>query len=336
MTNHLKEQWNKLYCFTRQCSEMEPWDRFSEAFPFVYIQKGTGKEIVFSILGSEYPFCGYAVYDSWYEFSMAQHRMRGANKKHEPLFMLQNAMIGIFGARADVSKENYAVMKELDQRGHGGGSWLHFEKYRVGYMPSALSESEVAELADSMGNLYMMLRAVYEHASDDIKPGTAVLRIYNTKKKLFDTSVIPLVPLAKPNHLVITVEENENLLALAAAPAAQYTLELDWSYAPIPIDEGGVRCFPRLLIGTDSNGYVLISHLLPAGKTLYSMVFNTLAKAIEEHGRPKEIKLSDPELEGILADFCRRIGVPLHMVKNLPQVNRFRNGFLKSIQKTES
>ncbi|MBQ6235640.1 MAG: hypothetical protein IJK54_06945 [Clostridia bacterium] len=335
MTNHLREQWSKLYCFTRLCSEMQPWDRFSEAFPFVYVQKGTGKEIVFSILGSEYPFCGFAVYNSWYEFSMAQHRMRGTNKKHEPLFLLQNAMIGIFGARADVSKENYAVMKELDQRGHGDGSWLHFEKYRIGYMPSALSESEVSELADSMGNLYMMLKAICEHAPNEIKPGTAVLRTYNIKKKQFDTSVVPLVPLAEPNHPVIAVEENENLLALAAAPTAQYTLELDWSYAPTPIKENGVCYIPRMLIGADGNGYALISHLLPAGKDQYSMVFNALAKAIEAHGRPKEIKLCDRELEGILADFCRRIGVSLRMVKNLPQVNRFRNGFLNSIKETE-
>ena len=69
MERSILEQWAKLYHFTREISALEPWERLSEADALVYEQKGTGKELVFSILGNECPFCGIACYPSWTAFS---------------------------------------------------------------------------------------------------------------------------------------------------------------------------------------------------------------------------------------------------------------------------
>lgn len=113
------EQWAKLYHFMLEISKLEPWERLSEEDAFVYAQKGTEKELVFSILGHECPFCGIACYPSWAAYSRARLRLGGENRRQEPLFMLQDAMIGIWGARKDVSKDNYEIVKALGLRGHG-------------------------------------------------------------------------------------------------------------------------------------------------------------------------------------------------------------------------
>ena len=95
MEQSILEQWAKLYHFAREISKFKPWERLSEADALVYAQKGTEKELVFSILGHEAPFCGIACYPSWAAFSKARLRLDGENVRQEPVFMLQDAMIGI-------------------------------------------------------------------------------------------------------------------------------------------------------------------------------------------------------------------------------------------------
>ena len=329
MDAKLKRQWEKLHYFSRMISEMEPWERFSEDEPLAYIQKGTNKEIVFSMIGSRSPFCGFAVYDSWIEFCAAKYQMTKENKKDEPTFILQNAMIGIWGSRSEVSKANYAVLKELDLRGHGDGSWLHFEKYRIGYIPADLSEKEVSELADSMGNLHMLLKAIYEHGPDKLEPGTMPIRMYNKKTKLYENQIMPRPELVKPQAPNITVDKTEDFYLIDKMPRAQYTLLLDWSFIPMPIKEDGKAYVPRLLIGMDRDGIALFSKLILIDMNQVGAVLNTLADAFDEHGKPVEIKISDLELEGIIGDFCKKLGIKVSKVKNLPHISRFRKGFLE-------
>ena len=85
MERSILEQWAKLYHFTREISALEPWERLSESDALVYAQKGTEKELVFSILGHEAPFCGIACYPSWTAFSNARLRLDGENVIAPPI-----------------------------------------------------------------------------------------------------------------------------------------------------------------------------------------------------------------------------------------------------------
>ena len=114
--------------------------------------------------------------------------------------MLQDAMIGIWGARKDVSKDNYEIIKALGLRGHGDGSWLYFEKYAEGFYPATLSEAEVEELADAMGNLHMMMQAIYENRLPDYKPGMMLLRWYDEKTKFLKKGCLVFIVKIRYNH----------------------------------------------------------------------------------------------------------------------------------------
>lgn len=327
------EQWAKLYHFTREVSAYEPWERFRENDAFVYVQKETKTELVFAILGNECPFCGIACYNGWMEYSKAMLRLREENRKQEPQFMLQNAMIGIWGARKDVSKANYAIIKELGLRGHGDGSWLYFEKYREGYAPTELSDAEVETLADAMGNLFMMMRAVYEDRLPEYKPGMMLVRWFDEKIKLYATHPFPMQKLAKPNYPSIQVEENEHFQSVKALPAAACTVSLDWSYLPFTVKEEGQEFFPRLLLGIDQNEMILVNGLLSIDDNQVNMVFNAMEDLFRTVGRPKTIKLCDRELEAILSDFCRKLGIRVSYTKNLPALNRVRKMLVDDMSK---
>ena len=333
MEKRLKEQWEKLYYFSRMISDMDPWDTFTEDMPLVYIQKDTNKEIIYSILGDECPFCGIACYDGWMNYSLTRQRMKSQNKKNEPFFLLQNALIGIWGSRSDVSKENYAILKELDLRGHGDGSWLYFEKYRTGFAPVPVPDGEVEELADSMGNLYMLLKAVYEHVQDAIRPGVTPIRTYDPKTKAYYLQCIPTPALEKPQYPIVTVEENDQLIRLKQKHTEAHTIQMDWSYIPSVLREGGKEFFPRLLIAvTGEEGFALPGKFILADRDQNMCVLNALTEYIDDYGKPTELRICDEELHGIIADFCKKVGIKLKMTKTLPQLNRLRKEMMKDLE----
>ncbi|MBQ3356206.1 MAG: hypothetical protein IJG45_03740 [Oscillospiraceae bacterium] len=328
MNEELLEQWAKLYHFTREISELEPWERLTEEDALVYAQKEKGKELVFSVLGNACPFCGIACYPSWAAYSRARLRLRGKNGRQEPLFMLQDAMIGIWGARKDVSKDNYEIIKALGLRGHGDGSWLHFEKYEEGFYPATLSEVEVEELADAMGNLYMMMRAIYENRLPDFKPGMMLLRWYDEKTKLYMTHPFPMQKLAIPSYPVVHIKENDYFQSTAALPTVAYTLSLDWSYLPFTAKDGGREFFPKLLLGINQEEIILCSDLLSPNQSRVNIVFNAIEQLFRSAGKPNAIRVCDRELEAILSEFCHKLGIRLNYMKTLPALNRVRKMFI--------
>ena len=334
MKEEILGQWARLYHAAMEIGYMEPWALLSEGDAFVYVQKDTKKELVFSILGQESPFCGIACYSGWGEFSRARHRLSGKNSKDEPLFDLQNALIGIWGSRKEVSKGNYEVLKTLNLRGHGDGSWLHFEKYREGYVPQDLDEAEVTELAEALENLYMMLRALYEERLSDYKPGMMVMRWYDEKTKLYYTHPFPMQKLFKIAYPQVEIKGDELFQAVTKMPFREYSLALDWSYIPLPLKDAGKEYIPRLLLGADQNDLVLLSELIVADQDQIGEVLGSMYDLFESAGKPRSIKIYDEGLEGILADLCKKLGISLVKTKNLPQIKRLRKELLLSLEAT--
>ena len=334
MKEEILKQWARLYHVTMDIGCLEPWEWLNEGDAFVYIQKDTKKELVFSILGQECPFCGIACYSGWGEFSRARHRLSGKNSKDEPLFDLQNALIGIWGTRKEVSKGNYEVLKTLNLRGHGDGSWLYFQKYREGYMPQDLDEAEVSELAEALENLYMMLRALDEERLSGYKPGMMVMRWYDENTELYYTHPFPMQKLLKIAYPQVEIKKDELFLAVTKTPFMEYSLALDWSYLPIPLKDEGKEYVPRLLFGADQNDVVLLSELIVADQDQIGEVLGSIYDLFESAGKPRTIKICDHGLEGILTDLCKKLGITLVKTKNLPQLKRLRKELLSTMEAT--
>ena len=63
------------------------------------------------------------------------------------------------------------------------------------------------------------------------------------------------------------------------------------------------------------------------------MVFNAMEDLFRTVGRPKTLKLCNRELEGILSDFCQKLGVRVSYTKNLPALNRVRKMLVNDMSK---
>lgn len=214
MTEKQKRKWNRLYNCANEIGSYQPWAMFDEEDIFSYIWHDRSKVILFTFLGDSIQRCGIACYIGEPDFMQARHRRLSKNEKKEPVFVLQNSFVAIWGNREDVDKESYNLIKELGYKFRGKGAWLHFERYRIGYAPVPLDESEVDFLTEAFGNLLMMVRAVCEDRLDPcFDENKVLLRWYEPEDDLYYTHPFEIPKLkAKPDYAVVTMQNRKQIL----------------------------------------------------------------------------------------------------------------------------
>lgn len=326
------EKWREIYFYVSCIAEYDPWKRFKETDIFALLPKGKQEEHFFSFLFDSSGQPGIAIYWSGHDCFNAQERLHGSNPKKEPVFLLQDAIIMLLGNREDVSKENYALLKELGIKCRGRCAWPHFEKYRVGYAPKAVEDEDLDKLLDDMGNLWMMLRAVYEeNLNPDFTNQKALTRCFSEKDDLYYTYVADLKQPKKAVYTTITMQDNERMKQLRKTPA-KGAVSLDWAYLPIKMREGKTKIIPRLLLAVDTrSGVVMHFDMLSPSNQPFDDLFEFFDDIVERNGKPALVEICDKEMESYLSDLCRKAGIPLAMRKRLPQLAQARSVLINSM-----
>ena len=335
MTEKIKKKYLRLYETANRISSFKPWDNFNEADRFVYVWEDKSKTVFFSFINKSLGKCGIACYIDEEDYLRARLRLTEKNIKNEPVFMLQNALVCLWDNRPELSKESYELIKELGFKPRGNGTWLHFDRYEIGYVPVPLDENEVELLAVALENLHMMLRAIYEQKLDpEFDKGKTLVRWYEPKDKMYHTHPLEFeMPIGVILVSVATVHESDLMKTIRSMPKEDYTIELDWSYAEIVYtDDEGRKTFPKLLLSVDpKSGYILFSEMLHPKYDQPEVVLDALTDIIEWHGKPSKISICDEEIKGILSDFCNKIDVELAVTKSLKALNTIRKEFLAEI-----
>ena len=332
MTEKLKEKYLHLYETANQISRFKPWDDFDEADQFVYIGEDESNKLFFSFISESAGKCGIACYIGVEDYLRARLRLTEKNIKNEPVFMLQNALVCLWDNRPELSEESCELIKELGFETRENGTWLHFDRYEIGYVPVPLDENEVELLDDAFENLHMMLRAIYEDKLDpEFDKGKTLVRQYDPKDKKYYTHPYELdMPIGAILLNVATVHENALMRTIRSMPKANYSAELDWSYADIVFaDENDRKTFPKLLCSVDpKSGHILHNELISPNFVCPEAVLNALTDIIESYGKPSKILICDEELKAILSDFCNKIDLELVVTEKLKALNNIRKEIL--------
>ncbi len=335
MTEKLKNKWLKLYEIANNISKFEPCNYFFPTDRFTFITKDNKESYLFSFFKLTESMHAVACYLNEVDYIKAQQRLNTKNTKHEPLFFLQDALMCLWDDRNHLSKESYKLIKDLGFSFRGRGAWLHFDKYETGYAPVPLNEKEVDILTDALGNLFMMLRAIFEQNLDPkFDEGNTLVRWFEPQTNLYYTNPFKIdLPTDIAQHPLVTVQETPRLVDVKNMKTKDYTVELDWTYIDVVFtDENNRDTFPLLLLGVDSDtGLIVARELLSPSHNKFYAVINTLDDAIEHYGKPKQIKVTDEELHNILFDFCKKTNIKLSLVSRLPSANKAHNNYLSII-----
>ena len=326
MDNRLKKKWLEIYNIAQSIAEFEPWDYFKESDDFVYIRKDVEGFFHFSFIGSLFDQRGIAVYDSESNYIETMNKFCKSNKKNEPVFLLQNALIALWSDRGDISKDDYNLIKELELKFRGRGAWLHFNKYEIGYGPSNLDEDEVDALLEAFKNLYMMVRAVFEQrVYADFKKGEKIVRWYSEEDKLYYTHNIKMSELKEVDYPVLTVLECDALNEARNMPTQDYSVEIDWAYLDVLVKDGDRNIVPLLFYVVDTRtGAVIYSNVLAPYDDIPNEIFYMFDEIMEKCGKPKQIFVSDKKLEAYLFDLCEKTKIKFSVKRTLPNADKAR------------
>ena len=325
MTNKQKKKWEEVYANTLAITSLQPWEKIPESVPLIYHKKDCDEPVVFSIWGYSSDICGVACYFSFHDYLCAMKRLKSKNLKNEPIFLLQNMILGIWGDREEVSKENKALIKELGLKFRGKGGWLFFETYAERCEPRFLNYEETVLLADALGNLCLMLEAVFKKGLKvDFENGETVQRSSGDDDVWYNAAVgyknmQELLP-------VTVISQSEQLDALAAMPAGSRIVELDERCMPVPArdDKTGVAYCPLLISAADSkSGEPLVLRYVSYDEDREDALYDVIEEVAEKFGKPKQIKINDEFTRWSIGDFCEKAGIKLNcQQKPLKQIDK--------------
>lgn len=317
MTKKQLEIRRKLYDIMLAIGEFEPWNDIDEDVPLIFIPPKSDIQVFFTIIGAHSDVCGVACYLGIENYLMARNRLTSPNTKDEPVICMQNALIGLWGSREDVSKENKALLKELGLKCRGEGGWLHFECYRERYIPRPLNDEEAALLENYLGNLYMMLKSFYEKRMDvNFDERETIFRKYGDNGNWYNIKLEDYTVITDKDIQVI-VRETENVKRLAAMPSGKMTIELEETCIPIPKKDKTIgEYFPLFITAADVKTDEIICHreLLP-DESRAPALFTIIDELCEQYGKLKEIRINDTFTEELMEDFCQKVGIKLKFQK---------------------
>lgn len=330
MEKETLEKWRKIYNFAEMIGAYDPWELFAEENTFALIPKGTRDEHFFSFLAQSSGQYGIAVYPSANAYVAAQCRLQGANPKQEPTFDLQDAVILLWADREDVRKDNYNLIKALGLKFRGRGAWLHFQQYRMGYVPRQVQEQDLDRLLDDLGNLWMMVRAVYEeNLKTNFDKREAVVRFYSEKEELYYTGSFPINLPRKISYPEIIMQESANLQELRTKQC-RGKIALDWSYLPVSYRESGEMIIPRLLLAVDVKSDVILeTGLLSPADDPCASLFSMISHISWSYAKPAVIEICDKEIESYIVDFCQKAGIQLVIKKQIKGITQARRMYLE-------
>lgn len=333
MTDHQLKLWKQIYLLSGAIADLEPWRYFKEDDALSCVLEERKTALFFSFLLEGRGQYGIACYVGEGDYIDARRRLTGPNPKKEPVFFLQNAIIGLWGDREEVSASGRQVIKELGLKCRGKGSWLHFDSYRTGCIPGPLDDTQLELLCAGLGPLYTMVQAVVEKGqSAAFDRGEFLVWRSSQPERLFRANRADLPGYEEPADPGFIVRDDDMVFLLKSVPSRLYAVELDWGYLDFVMRNGRKKFYPRFLLAVDAaSSFIYCARLVNPYEDHAAFLLDALTSLIAEHGKPKKLYLCDPELAACLGEFCEKIDLPIVMKKSLSQTTWARKTFWEKI-----
>lgn len=165
---------------------------------------------------------------------------------------------------------------------------------------------------------------------DRLGKGDVLVRYYSPEDDVYYTHFTKTKGMPKPIYGMVTMKESPRLNKLRNA-ASSGTMELDWSFLPLLMKEGKEKVVPRLVLIMDAKtGKVLKNEIIPFSEEPHQFLAAVLENVIDEFGKPTAVEICDEEVEGCIADLCRKTGIRVVKKKRLKWIPQERQDIIKT------
>jgi hypothetical protein len=331
------DEWRKLYHAAIRVKEIAPWEWMEEADIFGVQDPETGEWGFASVMGVLGEHLAVAVYlgpEGLYSFWAFQQV--AATAPPEALLGIPHLQAS-FENRAELSKKDRDVIKELGLKFRGRQAWPMFRSYRPGFLPWVLEPAEARFLACVLEQaVEVTLRfkedpAMLDTSADD----RYMVRVPREEAGglVWEDRVETVSPVApEPIPIVMDVDVLEEVKRL---PWSRHTLEVDFFVVPAHVGERGARpYFPHMLMVVDSDsGMALGSDLLtpePGLVEMWGMVPVTLVHKFARLGFvPHRIRVRLPLLAHLLQPLVEELGFEVKVTRVLRSLDQAKEFLLQ-------
>ncbi len=328
------KEWRPLYQAAIRLKEVAPWEWMTETDIFGVQNPETGETGFISVMGMLGEHVALAVYlgaEGLYRFWNFQEMIESSSAvTPEMLFELPHLQAS-FEDRAQLSREDRAVIRQLGLKFRGAQAWPMFRSYRPGFWPWYLEAAEarfltcVLEQAIEVALRFKEDPALLEPPDDE----SYLVRVPHNGGGVAWEDQIVRVPPPEPKPISIPMDM-EALETVKRLPRTRHTFEMDLFILPTPIGERGTRPYlPYVLLMTDADsGMILGSDLLkpePNLEALWGLVPVTVVYRLAQVGRlPRQINVRSPLVFELLQLLTPELGFKVNSKSTLRSLDRAR------------
>ena len=319
-------QWERLYKITLDIKELQPWARLKSTDLIALENLMIDETYYFNFMGEDRSsYCiGCFIGQKGLEgFNQIRYSVNDMQKE---LIYEQYSMVAYFGAQADITHEDAALIRDLKLFFMENGDWLYFRSFEPGYVPWPLNCEEVLLLTDLFRELYSALKDLVKGDLTIDFTNQMLLRRFDSEKSERVSETVP-VPEIRKEYESVQITDELMLARIMKRPLVDAKLEFDVFNIMIPIgDEKHKKPFYPImaLLADASTGLLVEFEVFTPEDSEIEHVIAILYGFIIKHGRPLIIYLQDARLKAILDSLCRRTAIPLEMVNFLPAINAFK------------
>ena len=323
-----KKYWLELYEIAIDIQKLEPWKYLWDMDLLTLISPNIDDIVYCSVMGKGGLHKAIGIY-----FGNAINKFLDMAENDYPSHIAinyQECLMCQLASREHTLPKNRAIIKELGLSFRG--EWISFENFEKGYEPSPLNIEQVKLMIEALKNFYMTFRAIIEKgAIADFEHGATLLRTYDEKTKLWNTSLSPLM-IPNPKYMRFEVRDKKFKSEVQKLPKKDFEIEYEFlNYMPMRIKgkKGERDFFPRARLIVDRTSGMVMSYDMPNKEDYESEMkyaensASTIINMIFDIGRPKTIYVRDKESENILMDICSEAGITLKANPKLKGIDKF-------------
>jgi len=329
------EDCRPLYELTARVKALAPWDFLNEDDIFGVIDPDTGEPNFVSVMGAAGEHFAVALYRGvigLYSFMFVQNL--GPQFPAEAVLDMPQIQVS-FEDREMVEKRDREHMKALGLKFRGRNAWPIFRSYRAGYAPWFIDKAEARTLTYALEQLLDMAPRLLEATEDLLMPGGDREYLVRVAERTADGLVwrdetMTFDPPA-PRDLMIRAEA-EAMDRVSQLPSRPGVVEIDcFRLFSVVAPPGERPFFPYTLLMVDGKtGTPLGLDMLTPDPTLddmWSDVATNVLHMLDAGGfRPREFRVRDDLLFGILSMISAQTGIKVKQVHILDKLDRVAGG----------
>jgi len=320
------DKWRELYELADEIKHLAPWKVLWDTDLFIISLPQYPEPFYCSTMGKIGECMAIGVYPGS-EGINSYVRMVDALKADPPFItgLAQVCTLCYFGDRQEISEQDREVYKALNLKFRGSNEWIYFRSMEPGYFPWYLNAAQV----DQMVAVFRQYIEAYQYwltlpKQDDADTDVIIKRYYSDEKAQWVNTAESVYPI---EYMLSRVTITDDLFAsrLKKQKVIQQSIEYDCVYMPFQVREkkSDRPIMPWILLMADrKSGIVLNQHMGSPQDSIANAVLGMLAEYINKNGRPSDIYIRDDWMANYTEDFCKKVGIKLHVKKVMHAMNR--------------